>query len=146
MCTIPSHSQSADASTSPLAVAQGSSAELERPLRLDDGEIRPYSIRVPLPAETVHCAICRLKFLASGPTGHVEDEPVCDECLLRGSKDLGMLLALSSITRSFGSIKGATRDEYSQALAELAAFARIYEQIAARSGPARYFKVSEVEN
>ncbi len=100
-----------------------------------------YSIQVPIyPAET-ECSSCELPFQAAGPTGHAGSRLICDLCLLEGCSELGMLLALASVTRAFGSLALSSREESRDALVELGAFARIYEQFAAKSGPPRSFRL-----
>ncbi len=84
------------------------------------------------------CALCD-RPTGTGPVGHSGDRPVCDLCLLEGSSVLGMVLALVAVVRAFGSVEVSSDEEHRQALAELGAFARIYERFAAKSGPARRF-------
>ncbi len=100
-----------------------------------------YSIRVPQPAGTARCARCRVQFSAAGPTGYAEDSPICDMCLLEGSQELGMVLALVAVVRAFGRVKPSSHGDYRDALNELGAFARIYETFAAKSGPPRIFRI-----
>jgi hypothetical protein len=96
-----------------------------------------YSIRLPeVPGETL-CGGCGTPFLATGPTGHADDEPICDLCLLGASEALGMVLGLVAVVRSFAITEHQTRNHYSAALAEVGSFSRIYERVAARSGPPR---------
>lgn len=106
-------------------------------------EAAPYSIRIPVPAGETRCARCRCRFLAAGPTGFVEEQPICDLCLLDGSQPLGMLLALAAVVRTFGAVEPAGEEEGREASEELAAFARIYERVAAKSGPPRAFEFPE---
>lgn len=138
-------SYSADASSSAVVLTSSSPAALDD-LHLEDHATRLYSIRVPSSIEEVRCHLCQLEFLAVGPTGFLGEDSICDACLLTGCQELGMLLALASVTRTFASFKGASREEYSEALAELAAFARIYDRVTSRSGPSRAFKIPEFEN
>lgn len=105
-----------------------------------------YSIRMPIAPGRVSCLQCHLRFLAQGPTGFIDDQPICDMCLLEADHDLGLLMALASVTRSFGELRDVTSGEYMEALAELGAFARIYDQIAAKTGPPRTFRVPTKEN
>ena len=100
-----------------------------------------YSIRLPQPPGMVRCARCRVRFSAIGPTGHAEDSPICDMCLLEGSQELGMVLALVAVVRAFGAVQPASHSDYGEALNELGAFARIYESFAIKSGPARIFRI-----
>ena len=105
-----------------------------------------YSIRMPQPAGPVRCAGCRARFSAAGPTGFAEDRAICDMCLLEGSSELGMVLALVAVVRAFGIVQPTDREDYRDALRELGAFARIYERVAARSGPPRVFRVPSFES
>ncbi len=100
-----------------------------------------YSIRVPQPAGEMRCPRCRVSFSAAGPTGFAEDVPICDMCLLEGSQELGMVMALVAVVRAFGIVQPASYEDYQQALAELGAFSRIYERFAAKSGPPRIFRI-----
>ncbi len=100
-----------------------------------------YSIRVPEPAGATRCDRCKSRFSAMGPTGYAEDRPICDMCLLEGSSELGMVLALVAVVRAFGAVEPTDREDYRDALKELGAFARIYERVAAKSGPARIFRI-----
>jgi hypothetical protein len=96
-----------------------------------------YSIRMPDPPGAVECARCGQRFLAAGPTGHADDEPICDLCMLECEDALGMVLALIAISRSYAGVRPRTAEQHWDALEELGAFVRIYERAAARSGPAR---------
>ncbi len=100
-----------------------------------------YSIRVPQPAGEVRCPRCRVRFSAAGPTGYAEDVPICDMCLLEGSQELGMVMALVAVVRAFGTVRAASYEDYQEALSELGAFSRIYERFAAKSGPPRIFRI-----
>ncbi len=100
-----------------------------------------YSIRIPRPAGSARCARCRVRFSAAGPTGYVEDSPICDMCLLEGSQELGMAMALVAVVRAFGTVRSSSHGDYQEALGELGAFARIYERFAAKSGPPRMFRI-----
>ena len=96
-----------------------------------------HSIRVPEQPGHAHCGLCGRRFIAAGPTGHLDDEPICDLCMLGCDKQLGMVLALIAVTRSYG--RGWPLDELEETNArlELMAFARIYETQAAQYAPAR---------
>jgi len=96
-----------------------------------------YSIRLPDRAGAVECARCGERFHASGPTGHANEEPICDLCMLECVEELGMVLALISICRSYGDVPYQTPEQHWVALEEMGAFVRIYARFAARSGPAR---------
>ncbi len=105
----------------------------------------PYAIRIPVPAGDVTCPRCGQRFQAAGPTGYAGDQPICDLCLFEGSQPLGMLLALAAVVRAFGALDSGAGEKYLQASEELAAFARIYEIVAAKSGPARPFRIPDLE-
>lgn len=105
-----------------------------------------YSIRLPEPAGPARCARCKSRFSAAGPTGYAEDHPICDMCLLEGSSELGMVLALVAVVRAFGAVKPSDHEEYREALKELGAFARIYERVAAKSSQARIFRIPGFES
>lgn len=96
-----------------------------------------YSIRLPDQPGWTDCARCGERFRAAGPTGHANDEPICDLCLLECEEQLGMVLALVAISRSYGGERHETPEEHWEALEELGAFVRVYEQVAARTGPPR---------
>ena len=100
-----------------------------------------YSIRIPQPAGPANCAACRARFPAAGPTGYAEDLLICDMCLLENAPELGMVIALVAVVRAFGTVRPTDHEDYHEALAEIGAFARIYERFAAKSGPPRVFKV-----
>jgi len=101
-------------------------------------EVR-YAIRVPRPAREVECPQCGARFVAAGPTGYDDDEPICDQCLLDGSTQLGMLLALASTTRGFGRMRPENNRQFWDMLVELAHFARFYEDCAQVYAPYRPF-------
>ncbi len=107
----------------------------------DELEVFPYSIRMPVGASEVRCPGCQTWFRAEGPTGFGATGPICDLCLLQGCHGLGMLLALASVARSYGRIRGSELGEKREALEELWAFTRIYESVAARNGPPRSFGI-----
>jgi hypothetical protein len=98
-----------------------------------------FSIRIPKVRERTECSRCGKDFEAGGPTGFEDELPVCDPCLLEGSPLLGLLLALAAVTRSYGAFRSEKTEEQRLALMDYGAFARIYEHIAAKEGPARPF-------
>lgn len=104
----------------------------------------PYSIRIPSPAGEVACPRCGSFFLATGPTGFAGERPICDLCLFEASHPLGMLSALGAVVRTFGVLE-PVGEEYRELSQELAAFARIYERVAAKSGPPRPFRLPQFE-
>lgn len=105
---------------------------------------RTYSIRLPEYPGRVPCARCGLCFRATGPTGHADEEPICDLCLLDCDQDLGLVLGLVSVMRTYASASFGLPENRWEALVEVGAFARVYERIAAaRFGPAREFPVEQ---
>ncbi len=85
------------------------------------------------------CAVCRKHNTGIGPVGYSGEEPICDLCLLGESTDLGMIIAMVSVTRAYGSIKTDGPD----ALNELGFFARLFHQIASKSWPVRFFPLPD---
>ncbi len=100
-----------------------------------------YSIRGAESPGT--CAACGKQETGTGPVGYFDEEPVCDLCLLEHTTDLGMILALVSVVRAFGSLGTGTPEEHQEALEELGAFARIYHRIASKSWPVRLFPLPD---
>ncbi len=98
-----------------------------------------YSIRGAESPGT--CAACGKQETGTGPVGYLDEEPICDLCLLERTTDLGMALALISVVRAYGSLGTGTSEEHQEALEELGAFARIYHRIASKSWPARLFRI-----
>ena len=98
-----------------------------------------FSIRIPEVREPVSCGRCGTFFEVGGPTGFEAELAICDPCLLDGAPLLGVLLALAALTRSFGAFRSEEAEEQRLALMDYGAFARIYEHIAAKEGPARPF-------
>ncbi len=96
-----------------------------------------YSIRVADSPGTV-CAACVKQETGAGPVGYMDDEPICDLCLLELSTDLGMLLANAAVIRAYAGTVG-TEAERGEALHELGVFARIYHRVC--SWPARIFRI-----
>ncbi len=96
-----------------------------------------YSIRLPEHPGETECARCGEPFPAAGPTGHANEEPICDLCLLECEEALGMVLALAAVVRAFAVSRSESAEEHWEALEELGAFARVYELVASRSGPPR---------
>jgi len=121
-----------------LVVLAAEQARAQRQaLAASDGTTDPYSVRVA----DQPCAPC---FTCSQPTGHGPvgyrgDAPICDTCLLETSTPLGLTLALVAVTRAFALGGSGDSQDASMALAELGAFARIFERIASTWGPARFF-------
>lgn len=104
-----------------------------------------YSIRVPREAHEVECPRCGLRFFAAGPTGFCAGKPVCDRCLFEGSPQLGMLLALVSMTRGFARLVPMSELHAEATLEMLGTFAYTYELFASRFGPPRMFRVELTE-
>ena len=109
------------------------------PPRTTDADEPLYSIRVAENPGTT-CAACGKQETGAGPVGYLDDEPICDLCLLEGSADLGLILALISVVRAFAAAGGTPEDQY-YALRELGAFAKIYHLVASKSWPARIFRL-----
>ncbi len=68
----------------------------------------------------------------------MDDEPICDLCLLERSNDLGLLLAIAAVTRAYAGTVGPAGDRQ-EALHELGVFARIYHRVC--SWPARIIRI-----
>ncbi len=121
--------------TSGARAAKGESDPAGEPPRIVDPAARPaYSIRM---ADTAGvCPRCG-ESTGTGPVGYHGDKAICDLCLLEGSNELGMVLALVAVTRACASVELTSDADRRAADAELGAFARIYESFATKSGPAR---------
>ncbi len=98
------------------------------------------SIRAAAAGPTA-CAACGHEFAGGAPLGLRDEEPLCDLCLLEASPQLGLMLALVSVARAYAVACGKGRKQNPEALEELGFFARVYERIAAKSGPMRRFRV-----
>ena len=126
------------AARSASSPAQEAAAALSPPPPVSTQVSEPrYSIRLAESPGT-GCALC-LEPTGAGPVGYVDSEPVCDRCLLEHCVELGMVLALVAVTREYAAVETDSDDELQAGLAELGAFARIYDRIALRSGPRRRF-------
>ena len=99
-----------------------------------------YSIRLPEQPGETECGRCGERFRAAGPTGHANEEPICDVCLLECEEELGMVLALVSVVRTYASSSFESAEDHWEGLEEVGAFVRIYERVASRSGPPRIFR------
>lgn len=100
-----------------------------------------YSIRLPDRIGEVRCARCGTRFRAAGPTGHADELPICDLCLLECEEELGMVLALISVVRAYASMPYGSAREHWEALEEVGAFSHIFERVAmTRSGSGRIFR------
>lgn len=104
-------------------------------------EEEKYTIRLPATPGPTLCSDCGRSFVATGPVGHANGEVRCDLCFLQACNPLGMVLAVVTMVRGIGAIPPPhgpmERSALERALAELYAFARIYERHAARWGPRR---------
>ena len=98
-----------------------------------------YSIRVADSPGTL-CAACGKQETGAGPVGYLDDEPICDLCLLERSTDLGLMLATTAVVRAYAET-GGTHAQRQEALDELGVFARIYHRVASKSWPARIFRI-----
>ncbi len=94
-----------------------------------------YSIRIATKLSTT-CAICD-QATGAGPVGYQNDDPVCDRCLLDACGDLGLVLALVSVTRAFGAIPLKHADAGREGVEQLAAFARVFEHVMAKKAKRR---------
>lgn len=103
-----------------------------------DGPV--YVIRDAVAASAV-CAACGREITGSGPAGYRDDDPVCDPCLFEGNPTLGLVLALVAVNRCYGALTRGRGEELWDALKEMGIFARVYESVAAKAGPARLFRV-----
>ncbi len=99
-----------------------------------------YSIRVAT-GHPVACAVCGRELAGGAPLGQRGEEPLCDMCLLEGSPQLGLMLALVAVARTYAVAAGRSREPSPEALHELGYFACVYERIAAKSGPMRAFRI-----
>ena len=106
--------------------------KLSRPPKTDEPL---YSIRITERPDAV-CTACRKHKTGEGPVGYMDDSPVCDLCLLERSTDLGVLIAISAVSRTY-----AENAAELEALNELGAFARIYHRIASKSWANRIFRI-----
>ncbi len=102
-----------------------------------------YSIQVTK-SPGIQCAECA-EPTGAGPIGCLDDEPICDMCLLEGCHELGMVLAVIAVARAYASIDPRQVNERREALEELGAFVRIYERFASKSGPPRRFRIPRQE-
>jgi len=128
--TLAPSPQQPEADPAPLPEALSRSTETDAPL---------YSIRVAKNPGSL-CAACGKQETGSGPVGYLDDAAVCDLCLLQGNHELGLVLAVICVTRAYASVRGDS-EESQAALEELGAFARVYDRVASKSGPARMFKI-----
>jgi hypothetical protein len=99
-----------------------------------------YSIRVPDLPGLVACEVCDRQFAAEGPTGHLDETPICDLCLLELESQLGMVLALVSVVRSFSQTEERATAPGAAAV-EVLAFSKIYGRFADRFGAPRPFNI-----
>ncbi len=100
-----------------------------------------YSIRVADEAGE-DCAICEAP-TGAGPVGYRDDDTVCDMCLLDACTDLGLVLALIAVTRAFGAVPWRDRESGQEGLAQLGAFARVFEHILAKKSERRGMDLPE---
>ncbi len=97
-----------------------------------------YSIRLVEDPGTL-CADCGKQETGCGPVGFRDDDPVCDLCLLEGTTDLGLMMAMTAVSRAYAETGGTAEEP--GALHELGVFARIYHQVASKSWPLRIFRI-----
>ncbi len=103
-----------------------------------------YSLRIPPGEHRAACPRCGHCWRLSGPTAYADGDPICDLCLLTSEQQLGMVLALVSITRMYAGAAWTSPEEHHAALVELGAFARIYDRFAARFGAPRMFDIGDL--
>ncbi|MHC4821865.1 MAG: hypothetical protein ACYTDX_09125 [Planctomycetota bacterium] len=109
-------------------------------------KVRPesvvYSIRIPAKPGLRTCGCCSTRFRASGPTGYVGEEMLCDRCLLLGDRSLGTVMALIAVSRVMAVCSYTTVEEYLEALREVGALIRVFERGPWTSwGPPRIFRM-----
>ncbi len=91
--------------------------------------------------KSTSCAACGQPVTSSGPTGYRDGEAVCDWCLIEGCHELGLALAVVSVTRAYAGVAADCAEHHREALQELGTFARVYENVAAKSGPLRIIRI-----
>ncbi len=69
-------------------------------------------------------AFCSKQEASARPVGYMDDEPICDLCLLELATDLDPLLVAVSVVRVYATSSG-TPEQHAEALEEFGAFARI---------------------
>jgi len=106
----------------------------------------PYSIRLLETDEEAHCSDCGAPFRTVGLIGHRGDQPLCDACLLAGSEQLGVALALLIAVRTFAVVGRTGERKWQEALEDLGTFASIYELVASRVAPPRGFHFPDVKS
>ncbi len=79
-----------------------------------------YSIRIADKPGTV-CAACRKQETGAGPVGYMDDEPICDLCLLERSTDLATI----AVVRAHAGIVGTAEQK-----GEAVVFIPIYRRVA----------------
>ena len=99
-----------------------------------------YGIR-EASASSLSCAACGDEVAAGAPVGHRGEEPLCDPCLLEGSPQLGMVQALVAVSRAYAAAARGAPEHHLELLEELGVFARVYECVAAKSGPRPDFRL-----
>ncbi len=119
-----------EADPTPLPAALSRTGNSDAPL---------YSIRLADNPGT-QCATCGKQETGAGPVGYLDDEPICDLCLLERSTDLGLMIATIAVVRVYAET-GGTAIERQDALDELGVFARIYHRVASKSWPTRIFRI-----
>ncbi len=130
----PTASPLAVRSTSPCRMEAAASTGAAPPV--STGTSQPsYSIRLAEEGGTP-CALC-LEATGTGPVGYLDKKPVCDMCLLLNCQGLGMVLALVAVTREYGAFEPESEAEWKGAMAQLGAFARVFERFSVRFGPRR---------
>ncbi len=100
-----------------------------------------YSIRIADEAGE-ECTTCGVP-TGAGPVGFRDDDAVCDMCMLDGGIDLGLVLVLVAVSRAFGAVPGKDRKAGQEGLAQLGAFARVFEHVMAKRAERRGLDLPE---
>ncbi len=124
---------------SPTEPRADEAPEPEGSAQLSVNHERRYSIRVTESPGAL-CVACGSHDTGAGPVGFLDEEPICDLCLLEASPDLGLLLGVAAVNRAYAQGSGSPAEQQ-EALEELGACARIYHGVASRSWPLRIFRI-----
>ncbi len=101
-----------------------------------------YSLRLADDPDA-RCAICRFRPVGDGLVGYRDAEAICDLCLLDEKAELGMTVALISVTRLYA-ILSIDAEDCPAALREMGIFARLYECVVARTSRLRPFRILDL--
>ena len=107
------------------------------PLQVQAKQPTGYNIRIAeRPGRA--CKFCRLP-TGAGAVGHFFDEPICDRCCAENCVDLGMVLALIDIARTYVHALDERPDEAGSAIERINVFLRVFESVVSHWGPPRSF-------